>query len=275
MSFQKPKVKAPSFELIGETKQILDKNFVNTICLNSACPNIGECFERKTATFLILGNVCTRRCKFCAVKKAKPNPIDINEPLNVAKAIKDLNLKYVVITSVDRDDLKDFGALQFVKTVKKIKELSPDTKIELLTPDFQNKRELLKLIISSKPYKLSHNIETVKRLSKKIMPGCSYKRSLKVLEFYAKSSIITKSSIMVGLGESKKEILNTLKDLLNAGVSQLTIGQYLSPSKNHAKVIKYYQKEEFKELKEIALSMGFKAVASNPLVRSSYYADIL
>ncbi len=275
MNFQKPKVKAPSFELIGKTKQILDKNFVNTICLNSACPNIGECFERKTATFLILGNICTRRCKFCAVKKAKPDPIDKNEPLNVAKAIKDLNLKYAVITSVDRDDLKDFGAFQFVKTVKKIKELSSDTKIELLTPDFQNKKELLELIISSKPYKLSHNIETVERLSKKIMPGCSYKRSLKVLEIYAKSSIITKSSIMVGLGESKKEILNTLKDLLNAGVSQLTIGQYLSPSKNHAKVIKYYKKEEFEELKERALSMGFKAVASGSLVRSSYYADIL
>lgn len=275
MNFQKPKVKAPSFELIGKTKQILDKNFVNTICLNSACPNIGECFERKTATFLILGNICTRRCKFCAVKKAKPDPIDKNEPLNVAKAIKDLNLKYAVITSVDRDDLKDFGAFQFVKTVKRIKEISSDTKIELLTPDFQNKRELLELIISSKPYKLSHNIETVERLSKKIMPGCSYKRSLKVLEIYAKSSIITKSSIMVGLGESKKEILNTLKDLLNAGVSQLTIGQYLSPSKNHAKVIKYYKKEEFEELKERALSMGFKAVASGSLVRSSYYADIL
>ncbi len=275
MNFQKPKVKAPSFELIGKTKQILDKNFVNTICLNSACPNIGECFERKTATFLILGNICTRRCKFCAVKKAKPNPIDKNEPLNVAKAIKDLNLKYAVITSVDRDDLKDFGAFQFVKTVKRIKEISSDTKIELLTPDFQNKRELLELIISSKPYKLSHNIETIERLSKKIMPGCSYKRSLKVLEIYAKSSIITKSSIMVGLGESKKEILNTLKDLLNAGVSQLTIGQYLSPSKNHAKVIKYYKKEEFEELKERALSMGFKAVASGSLVRSSYYADIL
>ncbi len=275
MNFQKPKVKAPSFELIGKTKKILDKNFVNTICLNSACPNIGECFERKTATFLILGNICTRRCKFCAVKKAKPDPIDKNEPLNVAKAIKDLNLKYAVITSVDRDDLKDFGAFQFVKTVKKIKELSSDTKIELLTPDFQNKKELLELIISSKPYKLSHNIETVERLSKKIMPGCSYKRSLKVLEIYAKSSIITKSSIMVGLGESKKEILNTLKDLLNAGVSQLTIGQYLSPSKNHAKVIKYYKKEEFEELKERALSMGFKAVASGSLVRSSYYADIL
>ncbi len=275
MNFQKPKVKAPSFELIGKTKQILDKNFVNTICLNSACPNIGECFERKTATFLILGNICTRRCKFCAVKKAKPDPIDKNEPLNVAKAIKDLNLKYAVITSVDRDDLKDFGAFQFVKTVKRIKEISSDTKIELLTPDFQNKRELLELIISSKPYKLSHNIETVERLSKKIMPGCSYKRSLKVLEIYSKSSIITKSSIMVGLGESKKEILNTLKDLLNAGVSQLTIGQYLSPSKNHAKVIKYYKKEEFEELKERALSMGFKAVASGSLVRSSYYADIL
>ncbi len=275
MNFQKPKVKAPSFELIGKTKQILDKNFVNTICLNSACPNIGECFERKTATFLILGNICTRRCKFCAVKKAKPDPIDKNEPINVAKAIKDLNLKYAVITSVDRDDLKDFGAFQFVKTVKRIKEISSDTKIELLTPDFQNKRELLELIISSKPYKLSHNIETIERLSKKIMPGCSYKRSLKVLEIYAKSSIITKSSIMVGLGESKKEILNTLKDLLNAGVSQLTIGQYLSPSKNHAKVIKYYKKEEFEELKERALSMGFKAVASGSLVRSSYYADIL
>ncbi len=273
--YLKPKVKAPSLELISKTKSILDKNFTNTICIESHCPNIAECFERKTATFLILGDTCTRRCKFCAVKKAKPSSIDEDEPKRVAKAVKELELKYVVITSVDRDDLKDFGANQFVKSVEEIKKVSKSIKIELLTPDFQNKKELLDLIISSKPYKLAHNIETVERLSKKIMPGCSYKKSLLVLEYYAKSEIITKSSIMVGLGESKREIISTLYDLKNAGVSQITIGQYLSPSEKHAKVIKYYTPNEFQELKSIALSIGFKAVKSGALVRSSYYADIL
>ncbi len=275
MNFQKPKVKAPSNELIYKTKSVLDKYSSHTICIESLCPNIAECFERKTATFLILGNICTRNCKFCAVESGKPKEINLQEPKKVAEAIKELRLKYVVITSVDRDDLKDFGASHFAKTVEEIKKINPNTKIELLTPDFQNKKSSLDIVINSDPYKLAHNIETVRRLSKKIMPGCSYDKSLKVLEYYAKSEIITKSSIMVGLGEREEEIEECFRDLLNVGVKQLTIGQYLSPSKTNAKVIKYYHPKEFQELKKLALSMGFEAVASGILTRSSYYADIL
>ena len=275
MSFQKPKVKAPAFELIGDTKKILDNYKTNTICIESSCPNISECFSRNTATFLILGDICTRKCKFCNVTHGKPKNIDDSEPKRVANAVKKLGLKYVVITSVDRDDLKDFGAKHFANVVKEIKKLDPQIKIELLTPDFHAKKELLDIVIDAKPYKLSHNIETVKRLYKEIMPGCSYKRSLDVLRYYSNSGILTKSSIMLGLGETKEEILQTFEDLLDSGVKQLTIGQYLSPSLNHHLVIKYYNSYEFDELKDIALKMGFEAVKSGVLVRSSYYADIL
>jgi len=273
MNFQKPKVRAPSFELIHKTKNIIDKFNVNTICIESACPNISECFSRNSATFLILGDICTRKCKFCNVKHGKPEIIDENEPKRVALAIKELNLKYVVITSVDRDDLLDYGVSQYVKVTDEIKKIDKNIKIELLTPDFHAKEDLLNKIVESKPYKLSHNIETVESLYKKIMPGCNYKRSLKVLEYYAKSKIITKSSIMVGLGEKKDEIIKTFYDLYNCGVRQLSIGQYLSPSFKHHLVIKYYNKEEFDELKDIALDIGFESVQSGVLVRSSYHAD--
>jgi len=274
-SFAKPKVKAPSFELISKTKTILDKYNINTVCIQSLCPNIAECFGRKSATFLILGNICTRDCKFCNILHKKPKDPDLKEPEKIAKAISELGLKYVVITSVDRDDLKDLGSFMFVKCVQEIKKIDKNIKIELLTPDFQGKTEILEKIIDSKPYKLSHNIETVKSLYKKVMPGCSYERSLKVLSFYAKSKIITKTSLMVGLGEKKDELIDTFKDLLKAGVKQLTIGQYLSPSNKHFPVFKYYSDEEFEELKYIALKMGFLAVESSKLTRSSYYADIL
>ena len=273
MSFQKPKVKAPSFELIGNTQNILNRYKTNTICIDSACPNISECFNRRSATFLILGNICTRDCKFCSVKHGKPFIVDKSEPKRVANAIKELGLKYVVITSVDRDDLKDFGASHFANVVKEVKKIG-SIKIELLTPDFKEKKEFVDIVINSNPYKLAHNIETVERLTKKIMPGCSYKKSLKVLEYYSKYHL-TKSSIMVGIGEEKKEIIKTLKDLKDVGVKQVTIGQYLSPSIRHLPVIKYYNKKEFEELKSIALNLGFEAVASGSLVRSSYYADIL
>ena len=271
----KPKVKAPSYELISFTSKVLKNYSLHSICEESVCPNRAECFARDTATFLIMGKRCTRDCKFCAVESAKPDKLNPNEPKNIAKALKELNLKYVVITSVDRDDLKDCGAGFFAKTVQEIKSYNSDIKIELLTPDFKAKEEFLDIVIASKPYKLAHNIETVKRLSKKIMPQCSYEKSLKVLKYYSKSTILTKSSLMVGLGESKKEIFETFEDLLNAGVKQLTIGQYLSPSINHCPVYKYYTDEEFCKLKEKALNMGFSAVQSGILVRSSYYADKL
>ncbi len=272
--YLKPRVKAPAPELVADTLQVLQRHRTNTICLESGCPNVSECFHRKTATFLILGNSCTRNCKFCAVAHAKPTPLDPTEPKRVARAIKELGLSYVVITSVDRDDLADYGASHFVAVVEAIKEQTT-AKIELLTPDFKAKAALLAKIIAAKPYKLAHNIETVRRLSKRIMPGCSYDKSLEVLATYASSGIITKSSLMVGLGESMDEIYQTLEDLKAIGVQQLTIGQYLQPSPLQVPVQKYYSPHEFSEMREYALSLGFLAVEAGALVRSSYYADKL
>ena len=272
--YLKPRVKAPSPELIDATKKILDKNQTNTICTQSLCPNISECFMRGTATFLILGDICTRNCKFCSVTHAKPKEVDTSEPKRVAQAVSQLGLRYVVITSVDRDDLSDYGANQFVAVTKEIQKRS-SAKIELLTPDFKANEELLHKVIEAKPYKLAHNIETVRRLSKKIMPGCSYEKSLKVLEIYAKSGIITKSSLIVGFGESKKEIEEALVDLKNAGVRQVTIGQYLRPTKGQLPVQKYYTPEEFYEIEAMGKTIGFDAVVAGSLVRSSYYAERL
>jgi lipoic acid synthetase len=270
----KPKVLAPSEEVIKATKNIIDKYNINTVCYSSKCPNISECFARGTATFMILGNICTRNCRFCGVSKGKPLNLDKNEPIKVANAIKDMKLNYVVITSVDRDDLKDFGSNHWLKVIEKIKEINPNTKIEALTPDFQGDINALNLMISSPAYKLAHNIETVKRLHKILKPKSSYKLSLKVLEYYSKSKI-TKSSLIVGFGETFEEIEKTLIDLKNAGVSQITIGQYLQPSPHHYPIKKYYSDKKFKELEQMGLNLGFKAVVSGELIRSSYYADKL
>lgn len=270
----KPTVLAPSKDIINATENIIEKYQINTVCFSSKCPNISECFARKTATFMILGNICTRNCKFCSVAKGKPKKVDKNEPLKVANAIKELGIKYAVITSVDRDDLEDFGSIHWAYVIEKIKKINPDTRIEALTPDFQGDIQALSLLATSSAYKLAHNIETVKRLHKKLKPKSSYELSLKVLEFYSKYKI-TKSSIIVGFGESFEEIEKTLIDLKNAGVSQITIGQYLRPSPYHWPVKKYYSDEEFKELEKLAYSIGFKAVASGELIRSSYYADKL
>jgi lipoic acid synthetase len=270
----KPKIKAPAFETIKKTLNIIDRYGINTVCYSSKCPNIAECFERGTATFMILGNICTRNCRFCNIKSAKPQNVDINEPLKISKAVKDLNLKYVVITSVDRDDLNDYGSIHFVNTINAIKTLSPAVKIECLTPDFQGDINALNRLAVSDAYKLAHNIETVERLHKKLKPKSSYNLSLRILEYYSKFKI-TKSSLIVGFGESFKEIEKTMKDLINAGVKQLTIGQYLQPSRKHYPVKKYYTDKEFEELKNLALNLGFKAVVSGKLIRSSYYADKL
>ena len=270
----KPKVIAPSPQIIKKTNIVIEKYKINTVCFSSKCPNISECFKRGTATFMIMGNICTRNCRFCGVNSGHPKKLNENEPIKVANAVKELNLNYVVITSVDRDDLKDFGSEHFYKTIEKIKEINPNTKIEALTPDFQGNLKALELIANSSAYKLAHNIETVERLHKKLKPKSSYKLSLKVLEYYSKFKI-TKSSIIIGFGESIKDIEKTFKDLLNAGVSQLTIGQYLRPSLKHYQVKKYYSEKEFKELENLAYSLGFKAVASGNLVRSSFYADKL
>ncbi len=273
--YLKPKVKAPAPELIDRTAAILRQNGTNTICIESKCPNITECFARGTATFLILGDRCTRTCAFCNVTHAKPSPPDPTEPERVARAAQQMGLSYVVITSVDRDDLRDGGAGHFAAVCRTLKKRNPTTKIELLTPDFKGKKEALDLIIASNPYKLAHNIETVRRLTPSLMPGSSYERSLEVLSYYAQSHIPTKSSVMVGLGETKEELREAFEDLASVGVQQLTIGQYLRPTPSHWPVRRYYEPQEFEELRLLAKEAGIQKVVSGVLVRSSYYADIL
>lgn len=272
----KPRVKAPSPELLEKTQHILQKNALNTICEAAACPNRAECYKRQSATFMILGATCTRACSFCNVITRKPLPLDSTEPARLAKAIQELGLEYVVITSVDRDDLKDYGASHFLRCVTAIKEKNPNIKIELLTPDFKNDKEALIIILQTNAHKLAHNQETVKRISKKVRPQSSYEQSLRVLEFYAKnSSSIVKSSLMVGLGETRQELIETMHHLKNVGVEEITIGQYLQPSPSHHPVVKYYEPLFFEEIKQEAYAIGFRAVASGILVRSSYFADQL
>ena len=269
--FHKPKVKAPAPELLQKTQEVLDKTGVDTICHASACPNIAECFHRGTATFLILGPYCTRSCAFCNVPRGRGG-FDPDEPMRVAQAVEGLGLSYVVVTSVDRDDLSDFGAGAFVATLRAVRERS-GAKVELLTPDFQAKTPYLKQIIKAAPDKLAHNLETTERLYKRIKSAGSYAKSLKVLEYYARSGITTKSSLIVGLGESMEELYKAIADLKNVGVRQLTIGQYLRPSSANIPVQKYYSPEEFDDLRSYALAQGFEGVQSGPLVRSSYYAE--
>ena len=272
----KPKVKAPAPELLHTMQTILQNNQLTTVCEAAACPNRAECYSRGSATFMILGDVCTRACSFCNVKTGHGQKVDVNEPLRLASAIQELGLKYVVITSVDRDDLKDYGAEHFAACVRSIKELNPEIKIELLTPDFRYNKASLNAVIASDAYKLAHNQETVRRLSKSVRPQSDYARSLKVLEYYAKNSDkIIKSSLMVGLGEREEELRESMRELLDVGVSELTIGQYLQPTQKHHSVEKYYDTQFFEDMKAEAYAMGFQAVASGILVRSSYFAEEL
>ena len=276
MTYYKPKVKAPNPQEIEKIVSVLQKNRLNTVCEAALCPNRAECYAKKSATFMILGNICTRACKFCNVQTGKGEKVDREEPRRLAQAIYDLQLDYVVITSVDRDDLNDYGAEHFVNCVAAVKEKNPATKVELLTPDFRYNLKSLELIVATNAHKLAHNQETVRRLSKLIRPQSDYERSLKVLNYYAKhSKKIVKSSLMVGLGESLQELKETMQELLDVGVSELTIGQYLQPSPKHYPVKKYYPQSFFDEIKEEAYNMGFKAVASGVLVRSSYNASNL
>lgn len=276
MNPYKPKVKAPNPFLVDHTKEILEKHRLSTICEAASCPNRTECYFNKTATFMILGDICTRACAFCHVQTGKGLAVERDEPYRLAQAIRDLKLEYVVITSVDRDDLKDYGAGHFLSCVTVIKEECPLVKIELLTPDFHADERAMELIVQTRVNKLAHNQETVRRLSPSIRPQSRYERSLKTLQFYAsKSQSLVKSSLMLGLGETKSELLETMQDLLDVGVSELTLGQYLQPTKQHHKVEKYYPQEFFDEIRSEAISMGFKAVASGILVRSSYHAKEL
>ena len=257
------------------TKNIINKNNLNTVCQEANCPNIAECWSKKHATFMIMGDICTRACRFCDVKTGKPKSLDSLEPIKIAEATKELNLKHVVITSVDRDDLNDGGANHFLKVIKETRRLNKNTTIEVLTPDFLRKGNAYKKVVEANPDVFNHNIETVPSLYLKVRPGSRYFASLELLKSAKKTNnkIFTKSGIMLGLGEERDEILQVMDDLISADVDFLTIGQYLQPSVKHYPLARYVQPEEFKELKTIAESKGFLIVASSPLTRSSYHAD--
>jgi lipoic acid synthetase len=255
-------------------KEILQRFSLNTVCEEANCPNRMECFSKKTATFMILGSQCSRNCRFCNVTHAAPQPIDPEEPKNVAKAAVELGLKHVVITSVTRDDLPDGGAKHFSKVIKEIKALKSDMVVEVLIPDFRGSLMALETVVKAKPEILNHNVETVPRLYSEVRPEALYERSLELLARVKSidSSVLTKSGIMVGLGEKEEEVIQVFKDLRTAGCDFLTIGQYLAPSTKHYPVVEYITPELFQRYKEIALSLGFSFVASAPLVRSSYNA---
>ena len=269
------RVKAPTSKFFKETNKLLKDKKIVTVCEEAACPNIAECWQKKHATFMILGDICTRACAFCNIKTGKPQFIDHGEAIRIAESVKQLNLEHVVITSVDRDDLIDGGAGQFISTIKYIKELSPQTTIEILTPDFLRKGEVYKSIVDSMPDVFNHNIETVSRLYKNIRPGAIYGESLNLLKSVKSynSEIFTKSGLMVGLGETLDDIQELLIDLRDHKVDFVTIGQYLQPSIHHEKVHKFYTPDEFKFLYDQCLEIGFKMVSSSPLTRSSYHAD--
>lgn len=254
-------------------RNILKNNCLNTVCENARCPNKNECYQKNTATFLIMGKVCTRNCRYCNISCEKPEALNPEEPQKIAKAVKELGLKYSVITSVTRDDLSDGGANHFAQTIKEIRKISPDTKIEILTPDFKGNKNALDIIIEAHPDVFNHNIETVERLFKTARPQGNYRMSLDVLKYIKENSNIpTKSGLMVGLGETEDEIKQTFEDLLNSGCNILTVGQYIQPSKQHLEIDKYYTEEEFEHLKELANQAGFEKYQIAPLVRSSYNA---
>lgn len=263
-------------EMVAQTRDLLDRLHLPTVCDRARCPNRGECFSHHTATFLILGDVCTRSCAFCAVTKGKPVPVEADEPQRLALAVAELGLRHVVITSVTRDDLPDGGAAHYGRVVEALRECCPGVRIELLVPDFRGSREALTTVLASGPDILAHNLETVPRLYPEVRRGADYGRSLKVLEQAKQLSpkIITKSGLMLGLGEESPEIEAVLRDLRHVACDMLTIGQYLSPSLHHAPVARYVNPDEFASWQRQALDLGFKSVAAGPLVRSSYQAPV-
>jgi len=268
------RVRLSSTAHLNKVNNLLKQYNLNTVCQAANCPNRLECFSSKTATFMILGKECTRHCRFCNVTANPPETIDVNEPNNVAEAIRDLGLKHAVITSVTRDDLEDEGACHFNKTVKAIRKLNPNTSIEVLTPDFNGREDLIEIVVKAKPDVYNHNIETVRSLYEEVRPEANYLQSLNVIKTIKKldNKMVTKSGIMLGLGESEDEVIETLKDLRNSGCDIITIGQYMQPSQKHIKMVRYIHPDEFKNYETIAYKLGFKAVASSPLVRSSYKA---
>ncbi len=267
---------AASTQRFNEIKQILREHQLHTVCEEASCPNIGECFGKGTATFMIMGDKCTRRCPFCDVGHGRPDPLDVNEPANLAKTIAALRLSYVVITSVDRDDLRDGGAQHFVDCIRKTRELSPATKIEILTPDFRGRMDrALDILKAAPPDVMNHNLETVPRLYREARPGSDYAWSLNLLKRFKAGHphVMTKSGIMVGLGETDDEILQTMRDLRAHDVDMLTIGQYLQPSEHHLPVRRYVHPDTFAHFEREAIAMGFVHAAVGAMVRSSYHAD--
>jgi lipoyl synthase len=271
------RIKISSSDEITRVKQLLREHKLYTVCEEAACPNLAECFQHGTATFMIMGDLCTRRCPFCDVAHGKPLPLDKDEPQHLANAIKAMALKYVVITSVDRDDLRDGGAGHFADCIRQIRQQTPGTKIEILVPDFRGRIDKAVTILADEPCDVfNHNLETVPRLYKQVRPGSDYQGSLHLLKQFhqAQPNIPTKSGLMLGVGEEKTEVHQVMQDLLDHGCSMLTLGQYLQPSKAHLPVKAYITPVEFDEYGEVAKKMGFKQVASAPMVRSSYHADL-
>lgn len=273
----KPKwlrVKLPTGKKYGELRGLVDKYDLHTICTSGSCPNMGECWSEGTATFMILGNVCTRSCGFCGVKTGRPETVDWDEPEKVARSIKLMQIKHAVITSVDRDDLKDMGSILWAETIKAIRRMNPETTLETLIPDFQGNERNIDRIIEVHPEVVSHNMETVKRLTREVRIQAKYERSLEVLRYLKNQGITrTKSGIMLGLGEQEDEVIQTLHDLRGVGLDIVTIGQYLQPSKKHLPVKQFITPDQFKKYETIGLELGFKHVESGPLVRSSYKAQ--
>jgi len=271
------RARAPNSPSVANLKSILRAHNLHTVCEEAACPNIGECFVHGTATFMIMGNICTRRCPFCDVAHGKPEPLDPNEPLNLATTIAAMQLRYVVVTSVDRDDLRDGGAEHFVQCITAIREHCPQTKVEILTPDFRGRMDrALEILRQAPPDVFNHNLETIPRLYKKARPGADYQWSLDLIKRFKAlyPQVPTKSGLMLGLGESLDEVIDVMHDLYRHDCNMITLGQYLQPSQHHLPVERYVTPEEFAQLEKIGYEIGFRNVASGPMVRSSYHADV-
>jgi lipoic acid synthetase len=274
------RVRLPAGNAVADLKAKLRDRQLVTVCEEASCPNIHECFSKGTATFMILGEVCTRRCSFCDVAHGRPLPPDLNEPAQLAKSVHDMKLKYVVVTSVDRDDLRDGGAAHFVECMDRVRELNPETRIEILVPDFRGKGKIeraLEIFSTSPPDIFNHNLETVESLYRNVRPGADYQWSLDLLARFKRQhpGIPTKSGVMLGLGETMEQVEETLRDLRVHNVDMITIGQYLQPTAHHHPVLRYWTPEEFERLAEIGYELGFTHMASGPLVRSSYHADLM
>jgi len=260
-------------ESFAKVKGLLTRQSLNTVCRSAKCPNLGECWSRGTATFMMLGDLCTRQCPFCAISHARPEPPDSDEPRRLAETAREMNLKWVVVTSVDRDDLPDGGALHFAAVVRQLRALLPDAGIELLVPDFRKKKGAVEIILDNPPDVLNHNIETVPRLYPTVRPGANYKWSLDLLQRFADAGLVTKSGMFVGVGETLNELHQVLRDMREHSVRSLTVGQYLQATPQNLPVRRFYHPDEFKELEEFAYSLGFEHVAAGPFVRSSYRAE--